>query len=223
MSLSYRVISIGTLSKNALWNERQPKRASHATTTLIRDRNTTILVDPGLPAEILSQRLDERTGLTPEQIDLVFLTNFRPAHRRALGLFERAKWVMHEREIEAVGLHLAEIAERCESDEEVIDLVRDEQALLARIAPAPEKLTGQVHLYPAGGVTPGTAGLLLAATSRTTLVAGDAVITQGHYEAGRVFEQVADVAQARTSFAEIVEIADEIVPGHDNLFAVARR
>ena len=29
------IVSIGTLSKNPLWNERLPVRTSHATTTLI--------------------------------------------------------------------------------------------------------------------------------------------------------------------------------------------
>jgi glyoxylase-like metal-dependent hydrolase (beta-lactamase superfamily II) len=73
------------------------------------------------------------------------------------------------------------------------------------------------------GVTPGSAALLLPLPSRTIVVAGDAVLTQDHFEAGRVFDQAMAVAQARESFAEIAEIADEIVPGHDNLFRVAGR
>ena len=49
------VLSIGTLSKNPLWNERTPVRTSHATTTLIRtttEKEKTaveLLVDPSLP------------------------------------------------------------------------------------------------------------------------------------------------------------------------------
>ena len=43
------IVSIGALSKNLLWGEKQPGRASHATTTLIREGKNLILVDPALP------------------------------------------------------------------------------------------------------------------------------------------------------------------------------
>jgi glyoxylase-like metal-dependent hydrolase (beta-lactamase superfamily II) len=52
---------------------------------------------------------------------------------------------------------------------------------------------------------------------KTLVVAGDAVLTRDHFERARVFERSADPARARQSFADIVEIADIIVPGHDNL------
>ncbi len=75
------VISIGCLSRNLLWGEQESLRTPHATTTLIRAGKRHILVDPGLPAPVIGARLYERTGLKPEQIDTVFLTNYRPAHR----------------------------------------------------------------------------------------------------------------------------------------------
>src|SRR5437660_1625976 len=74
----FDIISIGTLSRNILWNEPQPVRTPHATTTLVRVGKRNILVDPALPAIVLGARLLERAGLRPEQIDTVFLTNFRP-------------------------------------------------------------------------------------------------------------------------------------------------
>ncbi len=224
MSVQYTVVSIGTLSRNRFWNEAQSKRPAHATTTLVRDGTTSILVDPGLPADVLAHRLDERTGLAPAQIDVVFLTTFRPVHRRALALFDRATWLMHEPEIDAIREHLAGMTERARTEpEEIMRLVREERSLLERIKPAGEKLAPGVHLFPAAGVTPGSAALLLAQPSRTIVVAGDAVVTQQYFEAGRVFEQVSDLAGAQESFAEIVDIADQIVPGHDNAFHVMGR
>ena len=65
-SIRLDVISIGTLSRNRLWNEGQPVRTPHATTTLIRAGKRTIIVDPGLPPSALGARLFERTGLTPD-------------------------------------------------------------------------------------------------------------------------------------------------------------
>lgn len=224
MEVDYCIVSIGALSRNRMWGEDSPKRTSHATTTLIRDDNTVILVDPSLPAELLLQRLDERAGIGPAQVDVVFLTHFRPVHRRSLSQFDRATWLMHEPEIIAIRAHLAEIHERLSNQEQDIRrLVADETALLERCRPAPEKLTSRVNLFPAPGVTPGSAGLLLASASQTVVVAGDAVLTKAHYEAGRVFEQAVDVSAAQESFADILEIADEIVPGHDNVFRVFGR
>jgi glyoxylase-like metal-dependent hydrolase (beta-lactamase superfamily II) len=224
MEVDYCIVSIGALSRNRMWNETSPKRTSHATTALIRDENTTILVDPSLPAELLVQRLDERAGIGPAQVDAVFLTNFRPVHRRSLMQFDRATWLLHEPEMVAMQAHLAEVRERLGDQEEDVErLVADETALLGRCRPAPEKLTSRVNLFPAPGVTPGSAGLLLASASQTVVVAGDAVLTKAYYEAGRVFEQAADVSAAQESFADIMEIADEIVPGHDNVFRVFGR
>lgn len=228
MGLSYSVISIGALSRNRLWGEQEPKRTAHATTTVIWSGTTTILVDPALPAEVLMYRLDERTGLKPEQIDVVFLTTFRPVHRRSLAMFGQATWLMHEPEIEATRDHLADMNVRLEeageaAEDEVVRLVREERELLKRIGSANDKLTPQVHLYPTAGVTPGAAGLLLTEPSRTIVIAGDSVVTQGYFEAGRVFEQVSDLEQARASLQDIYEVADEVVPGHDNAFRVPGR
>ncbi|NLX13246.1 MAG: MBL fold metallo-hydrolase [Phycisphaerales bacterium] len=220
VNLSYRIISIGTLSRNRFWNETAPKRSAHATCTLIQDDDIRILVDPALPESLLLHYLDERAGIKPEAIDLVFLTTFRPAHRRGLALFERATWRMHEAEIAAVGHHLAEMAERLSNDEDTDTprILEQERAILERIDPAEDKLTRRVDLFPSPGVSPGSAGLLLTLPQRTVIVAGDAVATHEYYAAGRVYEQAAEVERAARSFAEIVEIADEIVPGHDNVF-----
>lgn len=224
MAVEYRVISIGALSRNRFWNEMQSQRPAHATSTLVRDGSTTVLVDPGLPPELVVQRLDERSGLKPEQIDVVFLTSFRPVHRRGLAVFEKATWLMHQPEIDAIREHLGAMMERARTEPaEVMRLVREERSLLERIRPADDRLTPNIHLFPAAGVTPGSAALLLPATGRTIVIAGDAVITREYYEAGRVFEQVADLEVAQQSFADILEVADEIVPGHDNAFHVFGR
>lgn len=234
MSVTYTVVSIGALSRNRFWNEAEPKRMAHATTTLVRDGNTTILVDPGLPDQALLQRLDERTGLMPDQIDVVFLTNFRPVHRRGLGAFPKATWLMHEAEITAIRDHLGQLSASMKgagpvgaapppAQRDVADLVAQERSLLDRIESAPEKLTRYAHLFPSIGVTPGSAGLLLTAASRTVAILGDAVISRDYFEAGRVFEQVYDLEAAQESFRDAMEIADVIVPGHDNVFFVVGR
>ncbi len=216
------VVSIGTLSKNPFWDEKAPVRTSHATTTLLRSGQAVVLVDPSLPAQALQPRLFERTGLQPDAITHVFLTSFRPVHRRGLRLFEKAQWLLAEREMEFAEeqLRTAEhrAAEGEHADRELQAMVADELALLKKCRPAPDSLAEGIDLFPLPGYTPGQAGLLVGGTTITAMVAGDAVPTAAHFLAGRIFEDCYDIEKAKDSMAEMYEIADLIVPGHDNLF-----
>jgi len=219
VSLAFDVINIGCLSRNRFWNEQQAKRAAHATCVLIRHESNSVLVDPSLPAELLNHRLDERAGLAADDIDCVFLTCFRPVHRRGLSLFDRADWLMGGGEIEAMRAHLEALTESARQRGEAGDpLVREELALLGRIRPAPDRITRSIHLFPAAGATPGNCCLLVALATATMVVAGDAVVSRNHYEHGQVLEQSFDLAQARASLAELAEVTDQLIPGHDNLF-----
>lgn len=216
--MDYRVISIGTLSRHPLWDKPTPPRTAHATTTLIRSDGRTILVDPSLPAEIITARLLERAGLGPDDVTDVFLTSFRPAHRRGLIAFDKANWWISEAEREAVGVSLVGQHQECaDADDQTAELIKQEIALLQRCKAAPDQLAAQVDLFPLPGPTPGHAGLLLTLSQVTVLVAGDAVATVEHLEKGQILAEGVDLEQSRESFAEAVEIADWIIPGHDNI------
>lgn len=212
------IISIGTLSRNRLWNETEAVRTAHATTTLIRTGKRTILVDPGLPPQALAARLFERTGLAPSAIDTVFLTNFRPAHRAGISAFPNAKLLIQEVE----QLHARAQTERFlnEAPEEDLDrkVLEADLALLEKLTPAEDKLASGVDLFPLFGYTPGTTGLLVALPTVTILLAGDAVPTQDHFLAAQILPDAYDIKAAQESLQEVYEIADLIIPGHDNLF-----
>lgn len=217
MRVSVDIISVGTLSRNRFWKEAGTCRPAHATTTLLRDSEATVIVDPSLPAEILRQRLDERTGLTPEQVETVFLTNFRPTHRRGLELFKHATWLMDETEIQAMRSFIEDAAIAAEARGEPIDeLVQQEAKLLQKIEPAPERITEQIHLFPTPGATPGSASLLALQGDCTIAVAGDAIINKQYFARRQAFERHSDAAQAVQAIAELTEIADRIIPGHDD-------
>ncbi|MBT5583066.1 MAG: hypothetical protein HOJ54_03570, partial [Phycisphaerae bacterium] len=85
-----RVISIGTLSTNTLWEESRDTRTGHATTTLVKGDDVTIVVDPGLPSQVIAAKLSERCPVTPEQVTHVFLTSFQDETIRGLGAFPNA-------------------------------------------------------------------------------------------------------------------------------------
>lgn len=218
--MDYRIISIGALSINDLWDTPAsgPRKAgtAHATTTLIRSGKQNILVDPALPPQVLVPRLAERSGLSPDDITDVFLTCFRPGHRYGLAAFDKANWYISETEREVVGRELLSRYEQEEGDEDVRDLLKAEIAVLQKCKATPDTLATNVDLFPSFGFTPGTCGLLLSHSRSTTVIAGDAAPTIEHIEHGKVLKGCFDIEQAQESLKEILEVADEIVPGHDN-------
>jgi len=223
--MDYRIISIGTLSKHPLWDRPQAARTAHATTTLIRTNEKTILVDPALPEQVLGARLAERAGISLGDVTDVFLTCFRPAHRMGLAALGNANWWISEAEREAVGVSLiGQLEQVGAADGELEEMLKREIALMQRCKAAPDKLDHQVDLFPLPGYTPGTCGLLLSLAGATVLIAGDAVATSEHLERAMVLEGAFDIEQAKASLVEAIEIADWIVCGHDNVVAnVTRR
>jgi glyoxylase-like metal-dependent hydrolase (beta-lactamase superfamily II) len=221
-SVRLDVISIGTLSRNRLWGETEPVRTAHSTTTLIRSGKRNILVDPGLPPPAMNARLNERTGLKPEQIDIVFLTNFRPSHRAGLGLFGRSKVFIFQRERDATLAHLEALIEEAPHEDEGRKTLLAELKLLQSFEVADDKLADQVDLFPLPGYTPGTCGLLVAAPTYSAMIAGDAVPTLDHFLAGQILPDAYDIEAAGESLREVYEIADWIIPAHDNIFANPR-
>jgi len=215
------VISIGTLSRNLLWKETEAVRTPHATCSLIRTGKQNILVDPGLPGQILTARLFERTGLRPEKIDTIFLTNARPAHRAGLDAFPKATIYLHELERDSV---LRQLNAQLEADEDGDESATIRSAIdrVTAFRPAPDKLAPQVDLFPLFGYTEGTCGLLVSSATHTLLIAGDAVATADHFLAGQVLPGCHNVAQAKESLTEAIEIADIIIPGHDNVMLTPR-
>ena len=199
------VIAIGSLARNKYWNEKTSVREEYATATLVRSGEAAILVDPGWPAEVLRAALYYRAGLEPAVVTHVFLTHFDPAHRRGIALFPKATWWMYEEEI------------RWEDDELPPDA--PERKILARFEAAPERLAPGVDLYPTVGHTPGHASLLVCTAVEGTLLAGDAVLTRDHFEHGDLGEAPYDLARAKETLRDLVEAADAVVPGHDNLFS----
>jgi len=221
-SVRFDIISIGTLSRNRLWNETQAVRTPHSTTTLIRVGERHILVDPGLPPPALAARLFERTGLRPDRIDTVFLTNFRPAHRAGLSLFDRATILIHGPEQQAVSAYLEGLLREAPRQDIDRRLVEQDLRLLEKLRPADDRVADHVDLFPLPGYTPGNCGLLLSLPMTTVLIAGDAVATQEHFLAGQVLPDCYDIKAAQESLTEAYEIADLIVPGHDNVMVNPR-
>ena len=224
MAIEYSVISIGTLSRNRLWDESAAVRTPHATTTLVTDGDKKLLVDPSLPGNILEARFNERTGGALADITDIFCTTLRPIHRRGLDVLGSAQWWCGETEMETYSHHLQGLLESAERlDAEQAAAIEADMEIIRRFKPAPDKLTPQIHLYPLPGASIGSAGLLLAEPTSTVLIAGDAVVTAEHFALGQVWQGCSDTESALESLQDIVEIADVIIPGHDNIIPTAKR
>jgi glyoxylase-like metal-dependent hydrolase (beta-lactamase superfamily II) len=220
LAVEYRIISIGTLASHPLWNEGAEVRTGHATTTLLSvGGDTHILVDPSLPATALLARLGERTPVRADQVTHVFLTSADPLHHRAIGVFENAEWLAHEAELAAaraaIGARMQEADDG--GDDEMHAIFHGEFDVLERCRPAPDKLADGVDLFPVPGVTPGACGLLLPLPGATVVICGDAVPTVEHLHQGKVLPGCTNVEQAQESFAEVIQIADILIPGRDNI------
>ncbi len=219
--MEYTVISIGALSHNRLWHESGQLRTPHATTTLVRDQGRMILVDPSLPGPVLEARFNERTGKRLSDVTDVFCTTLRPAHRRGLRALPQAAWWAHEAELESFRSYLqCQPEDPAPGEDDGAGEGEDDLRMLEAFQPAPECFVEQVHLYPLPGSSAGSAGLLLTPPTRTILIAGDAVLTREHLESGQVWEGSADLEAAMRSLRDVLEIADIVVPGHDNIFVL---
>jgi glyoxylase-like metal-dependent hydrolase (beta-lactamase superfamily II) len=198
------LLNIGTLSQNKLWGETERRRIPYCTMTLIRAGETTILIDPTRPPEEMARYLDDASGLTPDQVDIVFLTHFHHDHFRGIEAFPHAIWLMEENET-AIWWEQAREGSR-------------EQEILNRIEAAPPQIAPGVELFRTPGHTPHHTSLLLHAQGKRVMVAGDAVMTCSHYLARHPYADRTHHDQALRSMERAVQAADIVIPGHDNYF-----
>lgn len=224
MAVEFTVISIGALSHNHLWGESVPVRTAHATTTYVVADQRRILVDPSLPAVALAARFNERTGQSLADVTDVFCTSLRAVHRRSIEALDGAAWWASELELQTCHRQLVQDLQAADQlDQPDAAAARADLKLLEKFSPAPDRFSPQVSLFPTPGPSAGAAGLLLTPPAMTVAIAGDAAITTGHVAAGQVWRGCEDRDAAMESFRELIEIADVLVTGHDNMMLTPHR
>ncbi|MBN2582723.1 MAG: MBL fold metallo-hydrolase [Planctomycetes bacterium] len=197
------VLALGTLAKNRFWDETRDMRDEVATCSLVRSGKTVLVVDPGWPDAVLQAVLFYRAGLRPEDVTDVFLTHLDPAHAGGTETFQKARWLAYEEEVVYGKAEL-------KGDRAIA-------AILGRLKPAPEHIVPGVDIFPTPGHSPGHCSLMVNSPTETTFIAGDAVLTRDHLEHGDLGPTVWDRDKAAESFAEVLEIGDFVIPGHDNI------
>jgi len=194
------VITIGNLARNRYWGETgtKPFRSTLCTCTLIQGEGFRLLVDPSLAkAEQMAAEVDRRTGLKMADINSVFVTHHHDDHWFGLVHFPAARWF---------------------AAPEVADAINRTKRLPKPVEPAGGPVFAAISLVPTPGHTPSHHSLRFTCDGKAVVIAGDAVMTRNHWRERQGHHNSADLAQAVRSIEQLSELADIVVPGHDNYF-----
>jgi hypothetical protein len=194
------VITIGNLSRNRYWGEsdKQAFRSAICTCSVISGKDFKIIVDPSLESEAaMAGELKRRTGLTPEDIDVAFITHQHGDHVAGLEHFPKARWLAGE--VVASGLNKSSRYPK-------------------QIEPAGDNLFGIIDIVATPGHTPDHNSLRFDYKGLSIMIAGDSVATKDFWDERRSYYNVMNLEEAKKTMEKINDIADIIVPGHDNYF-----
>src|SRR5262245_25205011 len=194
------VITIGNLSRNRYWGEPNDKavRKVLCTCTLISGDGFRLLVDPSEAEEAdMARELDRRTGLKLKDVSAVFVTHDHSDHWPGLAHFPGARWM--------AGPGAAEILNRSGK-------------LTRPVEPVSGHLFEAVEVLPTPGHTPSHHSLRFDCDGLSVIAAGDAIATRDFFRDRQNFYNAVDPKQGVTTMNKIAELADLIIPGHDNYF-----
>jgi glyoxylase-like metal-dependent hydrolase (beta-lactamase superfamily II) len=196
------VITVGNLSRNRYWGESDAVavRSVLCTCTLVVGEAFALLVDPSVKdADVMARELDRRTGKKPDYITACFVTHEHGDHWAGLENFSKAKWLA------APG---------------VADMLNRTARLSKQIESVEGRMLDAVDIIATPGHTAHHHALRFDCEGRSIVTAGDAVATHDFFRDRRGFYNSVDFDQAKRSMDKLAEIADIIVPGHDNYFVV---
>jgi len=173
-----------------------------STTTLIEDNGKKIIVDPGINKELLFKKLQEE-GLSPDDINIVFMTHYHPDHVFLASVFEKAKVFDGDTIYE-----------------------NDQEGSYEKKIPGTN-----LEVIPTPGHAHEHASLLIKTVKGNVVIAGDVFWwtddeeqKTGNIEAliNKEDPFTKDFQALRESRKKILEIADWVIPGHGKMFKVKK-
>jgi glyoxylase-like metal-dependent hydrolase (beta-lactamase superfamily II) len=184
-----------------------------STVTLVRDEDALLLVDTGYdneddrsPANIAANWRVLQThlalaGIDPQQITHVFVTHWHTDHFGNLTHFPQAHWYVPALVLEDLGDLLSE---------RLLPLHEGEQ------------LTAHTVLLPTPGHTRSHGSLLWHKRHAPRIaISGDAILSLAWLQADQIWQFNADFFDrqvARASIAQLLHMADMLIPGHGQPF-----
>jgi N-acyl homoserine lactone hydrolase len=197
---SYKVLIQGQLSTNK-YRYPNEKKEVICSTTLIEGNGVRIIVDPGWRDEALLEQL-RLENLSPDQIDIVYLTHMHADHIRSSRLFPNAKLLAYGKELDNWRHKISEA-----------DL-----DILERAEPIEGYVYEDIAIIETPGHTLEHTSVLFQHAGQKILVAADAVLCIEYYEHREVHIISEDMELAKQTIDTIKTIADFIIPGHDAPF-----
>jgi glyoxylase-like metal-dependent hydrolase (beta-lactamase superfamily II) len=194
------IITVGNLSRNQYWGEANDKavRKVLCTCTFISGDGFRLLVDPSeADAADMARELDRRTGLKLQDINAAFVTHDHADHWPGLAHFSDARWM--------AGPGVAEILNKSGK-------------LAGHVEPVTGDLFEGIKVLPTPGHTPSHHSLRFDCDGLSVIAAGDAIATRDFFRARQNFYNAVDPKQGVATMNKIAELADLIIPGHDNYF-----
>lgn len=194
--MQLEVIKPGILVRNNLGMILQ---ASSTVTLVVGDGNN-IIVDTGLPNEketILKGLSDY--GLTKDDINLVINTHLHGDHMGNNALFAKAKFMTHKNELPAKLPNVISV----QGDFKVSENIR--------IMETPGHTAGSISVV-----------VWVPETKKTYVIAGDALPIKDNYLKWVPPAINFNPMVALASMKKIVDIADFVIPGHDDIFEIRK-
>lgn len=203
--VTWKMINLGQVSRNQFWGEPNDIicRPGICNGVVLFDADQIILVDPPYPNDEMLRCLDAHTGLTPEDIDIVYITHAHSDHFDGIHYFPAARWCTgrEERDI------LSQMLQTRNLDGNKLEGLS-------------ERLTPCIQIVPLPGHTMGSTGLLFDGPEGRVLAAGDSVMTREFFEHQHGYFKSESQLASTATIQWIAKNVDIVIPGHDNYFSV---
>ena len=196
------IITIGNVSRNAYWGESEdhPYRRVICTSTLITGEGFRLLVDPPhVDHALMTTDLDRRSGIALKDVSAVFVTHEHGDHHAGLAHFPHADWF---------------------AAPPVADAINATTQYEKHIEPVEINFLGAFGVIATPGHTASHHSLRFECDGVSVVIAGDAVMTRAHWFDRRGSWNSTNLILAAESIGRLTQIADIVVPGHDNYFTV---
>jgi glyoxylase-like metal-dependent hydrolase (beta-lactamase superfamily II) len=218
-----RVVKVGTLCcevselAGISYQVKHELGVGGGSTVALIDGSTRILVDTGFDYESVNTKINNTRnarslamalklmGIKTDDIDAVFVTHWHRDHFGNLGVFDKAEHLASKGLVERF---------RLKGFRSVIDG--------ETILPGVEVLLTPGHTIDHASIIVNS---MLGGLKARIAVAGDAVLSHGYLQSGRVWQYNADfhnAEEASESIQHLLELSDVIIPGHGTPFMAPR-
>jgi glyoxylase-like metal-dependent hydrolase (beta-lactamase superfamily II) len=200
----WEIVTIGNISRNRYWGEGDDRayRSAICTCTFITGEGFRLLVDPSLQdEERMRVELDRRTGCALRNVNAVFITHEHGDHHFGLKHFPEARWM---------------------AAPPVAELINGSGQYFKPVEATTGPLFGLIDVIATPGHCLSHHSLRFDCDGVSVVIAADAGMNRDFWNDRRGYFNSADFGLATQSIEMLARIADIVVPGHDNYFAVRR-